>query len=273
MTTESAATDQSAQPRGAIIVGASSGIGAALAHELAADGYEVGLTARRTEQLKAVGGKLPTKAYVATMDVTDTETAREHFFELADAMPSVDLVVISAGVGDANYALEWETERQTIDVNVRGFTAIATAAMEYFESRAGENGVEAESEDENRNTDESPGADGHLVGLSSVAAYFGNGGTQAYNASKAYVSRYLEGLRSRQVGNDADITITTIEPGFVDTELSYGSFWECSPETAASQIADAIHEERDHAYVTRRWRLVTWVLKALPESAIRRLFA
>ncbi|ELY95102.1 short-chain dehydrogenase/reductase SDR [Natrialba hulunbeirensis JCM 10989] len=257
MTTAPAATDHSAQPRGAIIVGASSGIGAALARELAADGYEVGLTARRTAQLKAVGGELPTKAYVATMDVTDTETAREHFFELADAMPSVDLVVISAGVGDANYALEWESERQTVDVNVRGFTAIATAAMEYFESRA----------------DDSSGPHGHLVGLSSVAAHFGNGGTQAYNASKAYVSRYLEGLRSRQAGNDANVTITTIEPGFVDTDLSYGSFWECSPETAASQIADVIREERDHAYVTRRWRLVAWVLKALPESAVRRLFA
>ncbi|WP_049922122.1 SDR family NAD(P)-dependent oxidoreductase [Halopiger djelfimassiliensis] len=241
--------------KGAIIVGASSGIGEALARELAENGYEIGLTARRTERLKRIGSELPTKAYVATMDVTEPEAAREGFFELAAAMPSVDLVVISAGVAELNDDLEWEPERQTIDVNVRGFTAIATAAMEHFE----------------RNADDGSGADGHLVGISSIAAHFGLGGAQAYNASKAYVSRYLQGLRHRQQDRDATVRITTIEPGFVDTDLSIGGFWECSPETAATQIARAIRKERDHAYVTRRWRLVAWGLELFPESILRRV--
>ncbi|WP_049926922.1 SDR family NAD(P)-dependent oxidoreductase [Halopiger goleimassiliensis] len=243
--------------RGAIIVGASSGIGEALARELADEGYQIGLAARRTERMREIGTALPTKAYVATMDVTDTDDAREGFFELADAMPAVDVVVVSAGVADENYDLEWEVERRTIDVNVRGFTAIATAAMEYFES----------------NPDPASDRDGHLVGISSVAAHFGNGGTASYNASKAYVSRYLEGLRNRQAGSDADVAITTIEPGFVDTDLSYGSFWECSPETAATQIARAIRKEKSHAYVTRRWRLVAWAIAAMPAFLERRLFS
>ncbi|ELY49659.1 SDR family NAD(P)-dependent oxidoreductase [Natronolimnohabitans innermongolicus] len=249
-------TETSAE-RGAIIVGGSSGIGEALARELAAEGYEIGLAARRTERLQAIGSELPTSSYVATMDLTDAEDARDGFFQLAEAMPSVDLVVVSAGVADTNYDLEWESERRTIDVNVRGFTAIATAALEYFETTP----------------DHASENDGHLVGISSVAAHFGNGGTQAYNASKAYVSRYLEGLRNRQAGSDADVTITTIEPGFVDTEMAYGSFWQCSPETAAEQIARAIRRERSHAYVTRRWRLVAWVLKATPEPVLRRLLS
>ncbi|GAB3674565.1 SDR family NAD(P)-dependent oxidoreductase [Halopiger thermotolerans] len=243
--------------RGAIIVGASSGIGAALARELADDGYQVGLAARRTERMRRIGAELPTKSYVATMDVTDTEDAREGFFELAEAMPSVDLVVISAGVAEMNPDLEWAAERRTIDVNVRGFTAIATAALEYFENYP----------------DHASAADGHLVGISSVAAHLGTGGTQAYNASKAYVSRYLEGLRHRQRDRDADVTITTIEPGFVDTELSMGGFWECSPETAAAQIASAIRKEKARAYVSRRWRLVVWALTLLPESIRRRLIS
>ncbi|WP_226479487.1 SDR family NAD(P)-dependent oxidoreductase [Natrinema amylolyticum] len=242
--------------RGAIIVGASSGIGEALARRLAADGYEIGLTARRTERLRAIGAELPTKSYVATMDVTELENARDGFFELAEAMPSVDLVVISAGVATVNRDLEWEPERQTVDVNVGGFTAVATAAMEYFE----------------RDSNTASETDGHLVGISSVAAHIGNGDAPAYNASKAYVSTYLEGLRYRQSDRDADVTITTIEPGFVDTKLSLGGFWECSPETAAEQIARAIRKERSHAYVTRRWRAVAWVLDLAPERLLRRLF-
>ena len=235
---------------GAIVVGASSGIGEALAQELAAEGYEVGLTARRTERLVEIGAVLPTNAYVATMDVTDVTDAREGFDELVDAMPSVDLVVISAGVGHLNRDLEWEPERETVDVNVRGFTALATAAMAHFDDRGA----------------------GHLVGLSSVAAVFGNGSAPAYNASKAVVSTYLEGLRYRQAGRESDVTITTVEPGFVDTEMAMGEFWMCSPETAARQIRRAIDRERDHVYVTRRWRLVAWVLNALPERLMQRLF-
>lgn len=242
--------------RGAIVVGASSGIGEALARELAAEGYEVGLCARRTERLKAIGQELPTKAYVATMDLTDVEDAREGFFELTDAMPAVDLVVLNAGVGYENRDLEWGPERETIDVNVHGFTALATAALEYFERR----------------TDEAGGKDGHLVGVSSVGSVFGNGAAPAYNASKAYVTRYLEGLRYRQADRTADVSITTVEPGFVDTKLAAGDFWMCSPETAARQIRRAVERDRKHVYVTRRWRVVSWLLRIMPEFLLRRLF-
>ncbi|MFU8869278.1 SDR family NAD(P)-dependent oxidoreductase [Natronococcus sp.] len=238
--------------RGAIVVGASSGIGEALARELAADGYEVGLAARRTDRLREIGEELPTRSYVATMDVADAETARERFDALADAMGSVDLVVISAGTADLNPDLEWDLERETIDVNVRGFAAIATAAISYFEQR---------------------GIDGHLVGISSVAAHFGNGGVPAYNASKAFVTTYLEGLRTRAGGRETDVTVTTVEPGFVDTKLAYGSFWMCSPETAAKQIARAIRKERTHVYVTRRWRLVAWAFDLVPNAILRRILS
>ena len=237
--------------KNAVIVGASSGIGRALAHELAEAGYDVGLTARRTELLEAIGAELPTHAYVATMDVTDAEDARSGFRELAEAMDGVDLVVLSAGVGDENWDLDWEPDRDVIDVNVRGFAALATASMAHFRDRGG----------------------GHLVGISSVAARFGNGAAPAYNASKAFVSTYLEGLRYN--ATDDDITVTTIEPGFVDTEMALGEnlFWMCSPETAAAQIRRAIEKGRTHAYVTRRWRLVSWFLSVMPEFVLKRLFS
>lgn len=235
----------------AIVVGASSGIGEALAREFADHGYEVGLTARRRERLELIGNQLSTQAYVARMDVTDTADAREGFHELADAMGEVDVVVLCAGVGDPNPDLDWETERQTIDVNVRGFTALATAAMERFEDQG----------------------HGHLVGISSVAAHMSVGDIPAYPASKAFVSNYCDGLRYRARGLDAAIDVTTIEPGFVDTDLAGGTFWMCSPETAATQIHRAIRRKKPKAFVTRRWWLVAGFIELLPDMVKRRLFS
>lgn len=232
------------------MVGASSGIGAALARELAIDGYQVGLTARREDNLEDLAADLPTESYVARMDVTETEAARETFTDLAEEMGGVDLVVVNAGIGRENRALEWEPERDTIDTNVRGFTALATAATDHFEERG----------------------HGHLVGISSVAAHVGNVTIPAYHASKAYVSNYLDGLRYRARHLDADVTVTTIEPGFVDTELAGGDFWKADVETAAAQIATAIRKRRRHAYITRRWRLVAGAIRLVPDVVLRQLF-
>ncbi|WP_178915661.1 SDR family oxidoreductase [Natronomonas gomsonensis] len=223
----------------AIIVGASSGIGRALAKELSRE-YDLGLAARRTDRLRAVGEDIG-GAHVAEIDVTQPE-ARERFDDLVDSLGGVDLVVISSGIGRHNPDLEWEPEHDTVAVNVRGFTAIATAAMEHFEATDG----------------------GHLVGISSVAGEIGSPSLPAYSASKAYVSRYLEGLRYR-AGDE--IAVTDVRPGFVDTPMSPETerFWECSPETAAGQIARAISKEKSVAYVTRRWWLVSKVLGLLPD--------
>jgi short-subunit dehydrogenase len=237
--------------RTAVVVGASSGIGRALARELAEGGYEVGLAARRLSELESLGDSLPTKSYVARMDVSNPDAARDRMDRLADAMGGVDLVVLSAGVGFENRELAWDPERDTVDVNVRGFVALATWAMDHFESRGA----------------------GHLVGISSVAEFFGNPVAPAYNASKSFVSRYLDGLRARAVAADADVTVTDVIPGFVDTEMAMGeTFWMASPETAAAQIHAAIRAGRSRVYVTRRWRLVALLVRLLPEFVTRRAF-
>jgi short-subunit dehydrogenase len=234
----------------AIVIGASSGIGEALARKLAAEGYEVGLTARSVDKLGEIAESLPTKAYVARMDVTETDAAREAFTDLAEEMGTVEVVVVNAGIGSENPDLEWESERDTIDTNVRGFTALSVAAMNYFEGRG----------------------HGQLVGVSSVASYVGSSRVPAYYASKAYVSNYLDGLRYRSRHLDADITVTTVEPGFVDTDLAGGEFWMCSPETAAKLIHEAIAEKKRQQFVTKRWRLVALGLALMPDVIKRRLF-
>lgn len=235
----------------AIVVGASSGIGRALARILAQEGYGVGLMARRLPLLLELQQDLGPHAFVSQTDVADPVDAMSRFCELVRGMGGIDLVVISAGTGFINNDLEWSKENETIAVNVTGFTAMANAAMHCFLEQGS----------------------GHLVNVSSIAALRGDGSAPAYSASKAFESIYLEGLRQKVDALRLPITITDIQPGFVRTAMAQGRglFWVASPEKAARQIYQAIRRRRKHAYVTRRWRLIAWLVKCLPDSLLLRL--
>lgn len=235
----------------AIVIGASSGIGRALAKILGVNGYEVGLVARRLEQLQSVQKEISAKTYIKCADVSKVPDAQAALNALIDEMNGVDLIVVNSGVGFLNPELTWEKEKETLDVNVNGFCAMAVLAFNYFEKQG----------------------HGHLVGISSIAALMGNDQAPAYNASKAFVSNYLAGLRKKAILQKANIVVTDIKPGYVDTALIKGSkaFWSASPEVAAEQIYLAIRKQRAHAYITRRWRLVGWLLKAMPEWLFNRL--
>lgn len=235
----------------AIIIGATSGIGRALAEKLSREGYELGLTGRREALLKEIKENLPTVSHISMMDVADTGTSRRAFQELLAAMGDVELVILNAGVGSQNQH-DWETEKKLIDVNVRGFVAASQVAVDHFKTRGG----------------------GHLVGISSVAGLIGLGRAGAYSASKAFISTYMQALRQRSIRTGLNIAVTDIKPGYVATEMTEGRkgmFWVCSAETAAEQIYRAIVKRKRHAYVTRRWRLVGWVIKAVPEWLYLRL--
>jgi short-subunit dehydrogenase len=233
----------------AIIIGASSGMGRELAKVLVRHDYIVGVTGRRTELLQELQAELSDKCHSRTMDVADTSTAIETFNSLIAEMGGIDLVVISAGTGHGTPDLQWSNERDTIDTNVLGFTAIADAAFNYFVKQG----------------------HGHLVGISSIAAIRGGRYAPAYNASKAFVCKYLEGLRHMAMKTRLPICITDIQPGFVDTRMAQGDriFWRASTEKAARQIYRAIERKKPHAYVTRRWRLIAWMLKLMPNCCYR----
>ena len=238
-------------PPRAIIVGASSGIGAAVARQLADDGWALGLAARREARLANLADELsaryPGRTFLhRAIDLRDGDVAVEHFDRLVADLGGVELVVISSGVGHENPPLDWPPEAETVAVNVAGFTAIAVAAMRHFEARRS----------------------GHLVGLSSLAALRGHGDAPAYGASKAFVSRYLQALRHRVAARKLPIAITDIQAGFVDTAMAKGEglFWVAPVEKAARQIVAAIRRKRSHVYVTRRWRIVAWLLRILPDT-------
>ena len=230
----------------AIIVGASSGIGKSLAQTLAEDGYRVGLAARRLSLLLDLQQEIGNQTLVKQINVSNISDAILRFSELIQEMDGVDLIIISAGTGFMNPELDWDKENETIAVNVTGFAAIANVAIHYFLK----NGA------------------GHLVNISSIAAIRGSGSAPAYNASKAFESIYMDGLRNKIAKLGVPITITDIQPGFVDTAMAQGEglFWVASPEQAAKQIYQSIRRRKKHTYITKRWRLIAWLLRFAPDS-------
>ena len=150
--------------RTAVIVGASSGIGEALAKELNRAGWRLGLLARRRDRLEALGETLGPETVVRGLDVAQPDAA-SILEQLIDELGGVDLVIISAGTGH-NGALNWEQDLETVSVNVLGFMSVAQVAMRHFLARGR----------------------GHLVGISSIAALRGVGVAAAYSASKAAVA-------------------------------------------------------------------------------------
>lgn len=228
----------------AIVVGASSGIGRELARVLAQEGYELGITARRVDLLKALAQEIPTKAVIRQMDISKTEEARKTLESLIDEIGGADLIVINSGVGFLNPELDWEKEKETIDVNVMGFCVLACVAYNYFRKQG----------------------HGHLVGISSIIALRGSDGAPAYSASKAFMSNYIEALRKKAYKEKKTIYFTDIKPGWVDTPMAMGEnkFWVATPNEAATQIYSAIKSRKNIAYITRRWRLIAWLFKIIP---------
>jgi short-subunit dehydrogenase len=234
--------------KSAIIIGASSGIGRALAVALSHEGYRVGVVARRTDLLISLQAELAGPGVLKTVDVSQPEEAIPLVRELIDELSDVEIFIVSAGTGFDNAALAWEPERETIGVNVLGFAGMVNVAVAHLEARKS----------------------GHLVGISSIAALRGIGGAPAYAASKAFVSTYLQGVRYRFKKLKLPIVVTDVQPGFVDTRMAGGKFWITSPQKAAQQIVAAIRARKKHVYVTRRWRLIAWLMRIIPDALYAR---
>ena len=187
--------------RTALVTGASSGIGMALSKQLARQGAEVALCARREKPLRDLCGEISDaggKARVYTLDVTDTAATIATLERADDEMQGIDLVVANAGVGKARWGggLSWDDCAEVISVNVLGAVATLTALLPRMVARKR----------------------GHLVGISSLAQYRGLPNNAAYGASKAFLSSFLESLRIDLGGTG--VSVTDVRPGFVRTPMT-----------------------------------------------------
>ncbi|PIE82452.1 MAG: short-chain dehydrogenase [Chloroflexi bacterium] len=235
----------------AIVVGASSGIGAALVNKLAQENYTVAALARREEQLTAVCQEIPS-AIPYVHDVTDYNAIPDLFGKITQDIGGLDMIIYVAGIQPPVATDEYNTQKDKamIETNLIGAIAWLNLAAARFE-RAQQ---------------------GQIVGISSIAGDRGRVGSPVYNASKASLNTYLEALRNRL--SKKGVTVTTIKPGFVDTVLLENApktFWVISPDKAAAAIFAAVQKKRQIAYVPARWAMVGLIVRHIPSFVFRRL--
>jgi len=241
--------------RHAIVVGASSGIGAEIARQLASDGCAVALLGRREPELQSVAAGISagSRALVVPHDVTDTASVPLLFERLIADLGGLDLLVYAAG--DLHMPEEGEydfaRDRRQIEVNVIGAMAWTGAAAAHFEARRS----------------------GTIVGLSSIAGARGRRTMPAYTTSKAAFSAWLEALRNRV--SRYGVNVVTVKPGFVDTamtaHLTKKPMMISAPEAARQILAIARRGGSPSAYIPAQWGLVAFIVRHLPSWIFRRL--
>ncbi len=239
-----------------IVVGASSGIGAALARRLCLEGRKVALLARRPAELKAISTSiddaLGTKsAFPYAHDAADLESAESLFARIEAELGEVDELHYVAGVMPEVAIDEFDLGKDVaqVQVNALGCIAWCNAAARRFLSRKR----------------------GCIVGVSSVAQDRGRCGRPGYNASKAAMDTFLEGLRNRLWRHG--VQVTTIRPGFVETPMTRGLVLKgsISADRAAGLILRARDRRRSIVYVPGKWRLIMFVIRNIPSVVFRRL--
>jgi NADP-dependent 3-hydroxy acid dehydrogenase YdfG len=190
----------------ALVTGASSGIGAATARELARRGAAVAIAARRLDRLVGLAEEIRQDGGTALpieTDVTDREQVRHLVRHTVDSLGRLDTVVNNAGVmllGPIEDAPVEEWDRM-IDLNLKGLLYVAHAALPHLLDAAGQD----------------PRHVADLVNISSVAGRVARRNSGVYNLTKHGVGAFSESLRQEVTGRH--VRVSLVEPGAVDTEL------------------------------------------------------
>jgi short-subunit dehydrogenase len=242
--------------RTALIVGASSGVGAALARRLAREGYALGLVARRIDRLQSLCDEITNsyyiRAYAYQHDVVNLQEVPALLDKAISDLSDLDLFIYCAGVLFPNdpTAFNVDQDQFMLQVNLVGAAAwINPVAQRFQQKRAG-----------------------HIVGIGSIAGDRGRRGMPAYTAAKAGLHTYLEGMRNR-LWRDG-VTVTTIKLGQVETDMLKNANRKRNPisaDRAAELIWRAIEKRRQTVYVPSWWRWIGLAVQHLPSFVFRRL--
>jgi NADP-dependent 3-hydroxy acid dehydrogenase YdfG len=210
--------------RVAAVTGASSGIGEATARALSAAGASVALGARRTERLEALGESLDGPALVREVDVSDEDQARGFIQAAHEELGGLHILLNNAGVMLLGPVADADIEdwRRMVAVNLLGLLYCTHAALPLIEQSGG----------------------GDIVNVSSVAGRRADAGAAVYNMTKFGVHAFSEALRQEALHQG--IRVTTVAPGFVETELQSHNTNPLVRQTldrAREHIGEVLHAE------------------------------
>lgn len=237
-------------PQKIVIIGASSGIGKALAEQYAARGAYVGITGRRKELLDAIQSKFPETIHVHSFDARSSDNLH-HLDTLIHTLGGMDLFIYNAGYGEISDELDWTINSETFDINARALHEMVHYAFNYFIKKG----------------------KGQIAVTSSIASIRGNSQAPVYSATKAFASTFCEGLSIKASKLKKPVFITDIQPGFIATVMAKGKgrFWEAPVEKAAAQMIKAIDARKRRVYITKRWAFIAWVMKWIPYSLYKKI--
>lgn len=234
----------------AIVVGASSGIGAELVRELASSGTRVAAVARRLDKLEALAAEFPNLVISIEHDATNFHEVPVLFQDITLQLGGLDLIIYNAGVMPEVGMTEFnfEKDKYMIEVNLLGAIAWLNQAATRFQGTK----------------------TGTIIGVSSVAGERGRAGQPVYNASKAAFTTYLEALRNRLSLHG--VCVVTVKPGPVDTEMvSHLKMKGMMPAATAAKIILSKSGKDGEHYLLYFHKIAFLIIRNIPSVIFRRL--
>lgn len=228
-----------------VIMGATSGIGLAVAQKLALKGHRVGVAGRKVNVLRALKKEFPDNVEWEEIDITKPE-APEKLHKLIDKLGGMDTYFHIAGVYFDNPQLDLDNEVTTIETNAVGFARMTSTAYKYF-----------------RDTKRP----GHIAAITSVAGTRGMGPLASYSSTKKFGQTYLEALQQLSHLQGLKIKFTDIRPGWIRTPLmdpkkEYPLTMQLS--YAGPLIIKALGRCRTAVYVDWRWEFLIRLCQLIP---------
>ena len=229
----------------AIIIGASSGMGKEVSKLLLADGWQIGIGARRTDALEEIKQIKPEAVVTIAIDVM-AEDAPLRLEQLIADNGGMDLFFLASGIGKQNPDLDSEIELRTVATNGMGFTRMVDTAFNWLVAHGGK---------------------GQIAVISSIAGVKGLGMAPSYSATKAFQNTYIEALSQLVNMRHLDISFTDIRPGFVKTDLlndgkNYPLLMD--KKKVAQKIVSAIYNKRSVQIIDWRYRILVFFWRLIP---------
>ena len=215
-----------------------------MARLLLAEGWHVGVAARRTILLEELKSEFPERVITSCIDVTE-DMAVQKLHDLIGQLGGVGLFFYASGIGKQNMQLDTDTEERTVMTNSLGFVRMIDVVYNYMSVHQG----------------------GHIAVITSIAGTKGLGAAPSYSATKALQSTYIEALEQQARLRRLNIRFTDLRPGFVDTELlgkdkKYPMLMRT--EVVARQIVNAINSRKSVCVIDWRYRVLTFFWRLIP---------